>query len=108
VAYETAGRTAAVGGLEGKQKTLHAKELGEGSRIASSDLGSLAVFNVEQVALNRHVSSQLQKHQPLFSHIGRLLSSSFVRCRQRLSGSALRQGEHSSTFDLWDFASTLQ
>jgi hypothetical protein len=52
-----AGRTAAVGGLEGKLKTLHAKELGEGSKLASSDLGSLAVFNVEQVALNRHVSS---------------------------------------------------
>jgi hypothetical protein len=66
LADETAGRTAAVGGLEGKLKTLHAKELGEGSRGASSDLGSLAVFNVEQVALNRHVSSQLQNFEYFF------------------------------------------
>jgi hypothetical protein len=49
------------GSKEGNKKTLRAKECLEGLRKSSGKLySSLAVFYVEQVALNRHVSPQPQ------------------------------------------------
>ena len=47
------------GSREGKRKTLRAKVLGGSLGNSTS---SLAVFYVEQVALNRHVSPQPQLH----------------------------------------------
>lgn len=57
-----------LGSKEGKRKTLRAKVLGGSLGNSTS---SLAVFYVEQVALNRHVSPQPQQlllclsHQPM-------------------------------------------
>src|SRR5689334_6085634 len=57
-ASNTHRRYVALGQQGGKQKTLLAKVLGGSQKASGNSSSSLAVFYVEQVALNRHVSPQ--------------------------------------------------
>lgn len=60
-------------------KTLHAKECGEGSNFgAENSSGSLAVFYVEQVALNRHVSCNCNITALFITYLSMLVKRFFV------------------------------